>query len=289
MGSARESVPAMMPGPLHVPHFLPESTNKRERDTMQRGSYIFLAAMAGAVALMGWSGRPASADLPSSDPAVAVTKNNLPTGWDAAPVGIVPDTINEKQSVSVDAKGVWTIVAGGNDLWNNDDGGLLIYQKHTGDGSVSFHLLTQTLGDGNGWVKTAAGFRETLDSASRDVHLSYTSANLCEPAVRVNAGETPKHPSEQTGANGVGFWGAGGGARPDCGRAIGSGIWVGVDRVGDKFGYYWSDNGKIWNKVATDTIHLPAELFAGIEASKHNADPTADVNKSTLDNVNVSN
>ena len=84
-GSARESVPALMPGPLHVPHFLPESTNKRERDTMQRGSYIFLAAMAGAVALMGWSGRPASADLPSSDPAVAVTKTNLPTGWDAAP------------------------------------------------------------------------------------------------------------------------------------------------------------------------------------------------------------
>jgi hypothetical protein len=245
--------------------------------------------MAGTLALTGWVGQTVSADPPSTDPAVAVTKTNLPAGWDAAPIGIVPDTINEKQSVSVDSKGVWSIVAGGFDLWANDDGGLLVYTKHTGDGSVSFHLLTQSLGDGNGWVKTAAGFRETLDSGSRDVHLSYTSANLCEPAVRVTMTNQPLHPSEQTGSNGVGFWGAGGGARPDCGRMIGSGIWVGVDRVGDKFGYYWSDDGKIWNTDATDTIHLPADLLAGIEATKHNVDPTADTNKSTLDNVNVSN
>src|SRR5207249_3622801 len=178
--------------------------------------------MAGVLALAGWSGRPALADPPPTDASTAVTKTGLPAGWDASAIGTT-DTIQEKQSVSVDSKGVWSIVAGGADLWNSDDGGLIVYQKHTGNGSVSFHLLSQTLGDGNGWVKTAAGFRETLDSGSRDVHLSYTSANLCEPAVRVNAGETPKHPSEQTGANGVGFWGAGGGTRPDCGRAIGSG------------------------------------------------------------------
>src|SRR5205807_9414334 len=119
----------------------PESANKKERDTMQRGWYIDLAVTAAALALAGWSGRMALASPPPTDPSVTVTATNLPPGWTASPIGIVPDTIDEKQSVTVDSNGVWTMVIGGQDLWNHDDGGLVVYQKHTGNGSVSFRLL----------------------------------------------------------------------------------------------------------------------------------------------------
>jgi hypothetical protein len=102
--------------------------------------------MAGTLALAGWPGRPASAAPPSTDPKVAVTATNLPTGWTAVPLGIFPDTIAQKQSVTVDTKGVWSISASGHDLWNADDGGLFVYQMHMGDGSVSFHLLGKPMG-----------------------------------------------------------------------------------------------------------------------------------------------
>src|SRR5438445_9076883 len=99
-GSACGSAPAPMPGPLQVPHSLPEAMNKRERDTMQRGRYIYLAMMAGVLALAGWSSRPAQAALPSTDPKVAVTATNLPAGWTAGPIGTVPRRIGQKRSVS---------------------------------------------------------------------------------------------------------------------------------------------------------------------------------------------
>src|SRR5207302_4663840 len=136
---------------------------------------------------------------------------------------------------TVDSNGVWTMVIGGQDLWNHDDGGLVVYQKHTGNGSVSFRLLSQmggqdTTGVDTGWLKTAPGFRESLDSESKDVHVSATSANNLEPAVRVNPGDAhPLHPGDD-GSQGAGYNGTGNDTHPPAGRLVGSGIWVGVDR-----------------------------------------------------------
>ena len=42
----------------------------------------------------------------------------------------------------VDANGVWTIKAAGRDLWDDADGGIIIYMKHTGDGRSLFRLLS---------------------------------------------------------------------------------------------------------------------------------------------------
>jgi hypothetical protein len=105
----------------------------------------------------------------------------------------------------------------------------------------------------------------------------------------VTAGAQPLHPGGSADSNGVGIDGRD--APRPAGRALADGgpIWVGVDRKGDVFNYYWSDDGKIWNQLATTTIQLPTTLFAGIEATKHNVDPAAETNQSTLDNLNVSN
>jgi hypothetical protein len=264
---------------------------------MQQGRHAYLAVTVAAFALLGWSGRRVLADAPPPDPAVAVTATNLPPGWAASPIGVVPNTIDEKQSVNVDSNGVWTMSIGGQDLWNKDDGGLVVYQKHTGNGSVSFRLLSQmggqdVTGVDAGWLKTAPGFRESLDSESKDVHVSATSANNLEPAVRVNPGDAhPLHPGDD-GSQGIGNDGLGDDTHPPAGRLVGNGIWVGVDRNGDNFGYYWSNDGKVWTKVAGVNFHMAADLLAVVEgcAGKDDpTDPTVPPQISKLDKVTVSN
>jgi len=244
---------------------------------------LFLAA----AALIGCALAPASAQH-------KVDAKGLPAGWAAAPLGneLGDDRLLVDQSVSVDDKGVWTISAGGYDLWTENDGGLIVYMKHTGDGRASFRLLSQQKGnDGTTWVKTAAGFRESLKPDSRDVHISYTSDNSLEPAVRVNAGETPKHPGDAD-SGGVGFNGNGSDTVPQAGHQLdGKSIYIGVDRQGKNFGYYYSDDGQIWTSIGNVNIDLPADLLAGIEATNHNDanDATTPNQVSMLDNVTVDN
>src|SRR5262249_3931975 len=73
-----------------------------------------------------------------------VDAKGLPAGWVAAPLGaeLGDDRLLVDQSVSVDANGVWTISAGGYDLWTENDGGLIVYMKHTGHRPPSFPLPT---------------------------------------------------------------------------------------------------------------------------------------------------
>jgi hypothetical protein len=243
-----------------------------------------LSAALACAALVVTAMAPASAQR-------KVTATGLPAGWEAAPLGaeLGEERLLVDQSVTVE-NGVWTISAGGYDLWTENDGGLIVYTKHTGDGQASFRLLSQEKGnEGTTWVKTAAGFRESLAADSRDVHISYTSDNALEPAVRVNAGETPKHPGDAD-SGGFGFNGNGNDEVPKAGRQLdGKPIWIGVDRQGNNFGFYYSEDGKVWTSIATANLELPAELLAGIEATNHNdaQDPDIPNQVSKLDNVTV--
>src|SRR2546421_11753154 len=110
----------------------PQPTREERRThrmKQHRNFGLFLAA----AALMGCALAPASADH-------KVDAKGLPAGWAAAPLGneLGDDRLLVDQSVSVDDKGVWTISAGGYDLWTENDGGLIVYMKHTGDGRASF-------------------------------------------------------------------------------------------------------------------------------------------------------
>lgn len=241
------------------------------------------ATLVGAV-ILGCALTPANAQK-------KVTATGLPAGWAASVLGneLGENRIVADQSVTVE-NGVWTVSAAGFDLWSENDGGLIVYTKHTGDGHASFRILSQEKGnDGTTWVKTAAGFRESLAPDSRDVHISYTSDHALESAVRVNAGETPKHPGDAD-SMGFGFNGEGNDDVPKAGRQIGDKpLWIGVDRQANNFGYYYSEDGKVWTRIATTNLELPAELLAGIEATNHNDgnDPDIKNQVSKLDNVEV--
>src|SRR5229473_460197 len=137
-----------MPGPPRGPHSLPGSTNKRERDTMQRGRCISLAVMAGILALAGGSGRPAhAAGIP---------------GW-------MDQDFNTTTagSASVDSTGVWTIKGDGADTWDRDDQFHIVYKPLKGDGSVTTKLLSAP--DGAEWSKVGVLMRNDLTNKAAAV------------------------------------------------------------------------------------------------------------------------
>ena len=248
---------------------------------MQRGRDIGLLLVAGAVILTGV--RSAAASPP------AVKATGLPADWVAAPLG-TDDTLTVAQSVTVD-NGKWTVQAGGKDLWNEADGGLIVYQKHTGSGSVTARLLSQTGGQDGGWVKTGVAFRESVDAGSRQAEMLYCSGNMFAPNVRVNADETPKHPGND-GSGGVGYNGRGNDTIPPTGRDIGDNIWVGIERDGATFRMFGSNDGKVWTRYAgTTQADFAADMLTGIEATAHDDDDSVvgEVQTSVLDNIAVSN
>jgi len=243
-----------------------------------------------AIAMVGGIHRPANAAVPGVD------AKGLPAGWEAAPLG-TDETNVDKQSVTV-ADNKYTLVAGGKDIGaeadgvgNEADGGMIVFQRHTGNGSIVMRLLSQTGGHNDGLVKTAVAFRESLNAGSPDLNLAYSSGNQLLPQIRVAEDQEARLLGE-LGANSIGFAGNPNANSPGAGRKIGDGIWIGMERNGDLFSYFWSEDGKLWNRVGRARAPLAAELLVGIEASAHKDEP-ADASipnqTSVADNVTVSN
>src|SRR5438105_1589226 len=163
---------------------------------MQRSSYLQLALMAGALA--GWSAQSTLAQT-------APTATGLPAGFSAVTLG---NNTKDAQSVAVDAKGVWTILAGGSGLGTGADGGIGVYTPHTGTGSIIAHLLTQD----NPNQQDAVVFREATTQGGRIIRLTYSGANLLELSARQTASASPVFAGKSPGI--LGLNGQGNGYQP---------------------------------------------------------------------------
>jgi hypothetical protein len=247
---------------------------------MQRGRYIRLALLPAALAVAGWSVQSAQAAAP--------TVTGLPAGWSAQALG---DGDDDPQTVKVE-NGVWTLQAGGSGFAAEEDGGLLIHMPHSGNGSITAHLLTQA-GDA---TQTAVSIREGTEPGARAIRLIFSNTERLLPQVRKAADTAPSGPGAGSAwpVGMIGFSGEGSDTLPGAGRALGSGIWLGADRNGDRFTLYTSEDGKVWTPVASTAIidpdeigdgPFPADAQFGIEATK----TEGDVATITLDNVTVSN
>jgi len=227
--------------------------------------------LAGALALAVGSSRSAFAAAP--------TATGLPTGFNAATLG---DSNSDAQSVAVDASGVWTIKAGGSGLTTEADGGIGIYQPHSGNGSIIAHVTSLSAPA----TQIAVAFRVATDQGAQGLRLKFSGDNLLEPEIRRNADEAPAAPSTTGDSSQVGFTGLtgkGSDSIPAAGRPLGSGMWIGMDRSDNKFGFYFSNDGKVWSQLAkavdSQSVY-PADMQVGIEASGGTA---------TVDSVSVSN
>src|SRR5207247_2658106 len=126
----------------------------------QRGRYIGLALLAGAVILTGVRSAQAAA----------------PSGWTNRDIGDpgIAGTTNVD-----DATGVWTVTGSGADLWGTDSDHFQFASTPVdGDGNITARMLSTTGGHlDDGWEKNGVMIRADFDQDAAMVHTEMTNRN----------------------------------------------------------------------------------------------------------------
>ena len=128
---------------------------------MQRGRYLNLAALAGALALA--AGMASAAPPPPAPTAAA------PVGIFTGDVGLSDGANMGSGSITVSGTGasaVYTVTAIGEDIQGNKDRGYFAYTTLAGDGGITARVLTQTGGSTGGWMKNGVMIRQSVDPGS---------------------------------------------------------------------------------------------------------------------------
>jgi hypothetical protein len=217
---------------------------------MQRGRYIHLAMMAGAFVVLGWSGRPALADLTPTDIG----------GPGAAGSTTAPD-----------AKGQIVQKGSGANIGGTSDQFQYAYQKLSGDGSISAELLSQSGGGDS--ARSGVMIRASTDKDSPYALLAMSSNP--EEGVRLEhrprKGENPQDNVRDLEA-------------PQKFPTT-----LRLERRGDYI-YAWGsqDGGRTYQRIAYSVTleSLGGEALYGLATTSHK---DGDLTTSTFDQVTVSN
>lgn len=179
---------------------------------------------------------------------VSITPLSLPAGQQAVDIG-APSI---KGSTSY-RKGVYTIHAGGTDIWGTSDQFHFVYQQMTGDGEVIARV--QSLNNSNTWAKTGVMIRETLAADSRhalalvSAGKGYAFQRRIDPAgISLNtAGSLGVPPG-----------------------------WVRLVRTGSRIDASQSTNGTTWTPMGSDAIPMADTVYVGIATTSHSASVATD-------------
>ena len=95
-------------------------------------------------------------------------------------------------------QGVYSVHAGGADIWGTSDQFHFVYQPMTGDGEVVAHV--QSLSNSNAWAKTGVMIRETLAADSRHAFALVSAASGYGFQRRIDpGGSQPAHRGHRDG------------------------------------------------------------------------------------------
>jgi regulation of enolase protein 1 (concanavalin A-like superfamily) len=180
------------------------------------------------------------------------TGAGLPYPWSDGDVGGATPAGSASYSGST-----FTVQGGGNDVWGSTDQFNYVSQPLTGDLSTVAQVTSQT--DTDPWAKSGVIIKQS------------TTAGSAYAAVFVTPG------------NGVNFQydfdGSSGGESykfPDA--------WVRLDKIGNVFTAYASDDGLNWVKIGQTTIPMTGSVTTGLIVCSHNG---SELNTSTFENVTV--
>ena len=165
--------------------------------------------------------------------------------------GVDVGTPSMPGSTTTAADGKITVVGGGSDIWNNSDNFHYAYFKVTGDFDyvVKVESLTGNTGDG-GWSKAELMARQE-DPASAgagpqggDPHISnMTTRPAADTADGVPAGVNYRGPQWRANRDGLSSWTT---PSPVITPNLPNN-WMRLERVGNVFYMYWSNDGKTWS------------------------------------------
>ena len=183
----------------------------------------------------------------------------LPSPWQSQDIGAIGGS-----GAAGFSAGTYTVIANGADIWGNADAFRYVYEPLNGDGSIIARVATQLNTDG--YAKSGVMIRESTAAGSRQVMVQVTPGNGVHLQYRT----------------------ATGGASTDVvgTAAVVAPYWVKLTRVGNVFAASSSINGTTWTAVGSVTIAMSANALVGLADTSHT---TNTLNKSTFDNVTVSN
>ncbi len=166
----------------------------------------------------------------------------LPAPWSDADIG----SVGLPGSAGL-SDGAFIIHASGSDIWDPSDEFHFVYQSWTGDGTI----IAQVTGIGNtdSFAKAGLMFRETLDPASANAlqFISWSSGLGFQ---------------SRTNSGGVSGYTAGAGMTTP--------YWLKLVRAGDNFTGYASLDLAAWTLVGSNTVPMPATIYAGLAVTAHN-------------------
>jgi regulation of enolase protein 1 (concanavalin A-like superfamily) len=143
--------------------------------------------------------------------------------------------------------GVYTVKAGGKDIWDTADQFHYVYQPLTGDGEIVARVRSLTYADP--WSKTGVMIRESLTAQSRHALVAVSAGKGYAFQQRLETGQYSSHTS------------GGSGAAPG---------WVKLVRTGDLFTAFRSVDGVTWTRIGSDTVIMGDTVYVGLATTSHN-------------------
>jgi outer membrane protein assembly factor BamB len=173
-----------------------------------------------------------------------VNISTCPLNWNCADIGSPIPSGGQSES-----NGIWTITAGGNDIWGTFDTFHFVWQQLTGNGVVVARVTSQS--NSSSWAKAGVMLRQTADPGSMYYALFVTPGNGIVVQYRKTQGGT-------TGQVKIA------GTAP---------VYLAIQVSGSTFSAYTSSDGNTWTQVAssTTTINMAGTLLAGLAATSHNS------------------
>lgn len=182
----------------------------------------------------------------------------LPAGWTSTDIGPVaaPGTTSISDSV-------YTITGSG-DLWGDTDACQFAYTTLGGDGAITARL--DALDAVNPWAKAGLMMRASLDQQAAYVMVAGTPENGENVQYRAFAADT---------------------TRSLDGFADAAPIWFRLQREGDVFTGFVSEDGERWSILGTTTVAMGDSVFVGLPVTSTDIDGTGDMATATFSNVSI--
>jgi regulation of enolase protein 1 (concanavalin A-like superfamily) len=176
---------------------------------------------------------------------------------DVSNVGVTPLSVpSEQQSLDIGSpavggattydNGVYTITAGGADIWGSSDQFRFVYQQVTGDMEVVAHVAS--LKQVHPWTKAGVMIRESLSAASRNAMALISSGKGYSFQWRLDTGGLTAY-----SPNGVG-------AVP---------AWVRLVRSGQTIQAFNSADGSAWTPIGAQAVAMASSVYVGLAVASH--------------------
>ncbi len=187
---------------------------------------------------------------------VSVVSQSLPAPQQSADIGGPAVTGSASY-----AQGVYSIHAGGADIWGTSDQFQFVYQPMAGDGEVVARV--QSIANTDTWAKAGVMIRESLTADSRHA-LALLSAG---------AGYAFQRRIDPAGIS-----------QNTSGSASVAPGWVRLVRTGSRFDAYQSTDGTTWTLIGSDAVPMGDNVYVGIAVTSHDTSTATDA---VVDNFKV--